>query len=371
MTSSELGDGDWPFLLRAIDLGRRGWGRVHPNPMVGCVIVRDGSVLSEGWHGEFGGPHAEAVALEAAGSVTGATAYVSLEPCSHHGKTPPCTTALANAGIGRVVYWARDPGSESGGGGDWLRGEGIAVSGPHGKAAEWAAENPFFFFRSKERPYLAAKIAVSMDGGIAPGPGKRRWLTGESARDEVHRLRAGFDGILVGRGTWQADDPRLTVRGGLQPRNAPVRVLLDTKGELAGSAAVFEDARAPVWVATAEESVDRVAERLGDRATAVPVPRAARGLDAAALLRELRARGLRTVLCEGGGLLLSSLLSRSLVDRVYLFQSPTFLGDGRVPAFPRPADGDRGSPGDPDRWQRARDAQRFDGDVLITLDRST
>lgn len=367
MTGRGLTEADRAWLDRAIELGRRGWGRVHPNPLVGCVLVRDGRVLAEGHHGAFGGDHAEVAALSRAGDVAGATAYVSLEPCNHEGKTPPCTEALLAAGVARVVYWAEDPGEASGGGGEWLRARGVQVEGPIGDASLWKAENPFFFGRRSGRPYVAVKLAVSVDGGIAPGPGERRWLTGAEALREVHRLRAGFDAIVVGRRTWRADDPRLTARGAVRPRTPPVRILLDRRGELTLSAAVFEDEGQPVWIVTAPGRATSLSERLGASARLIEVPAGDGGLDLEALMGTLAAKGVETLFCEGGGVLAERLLGLGLVDRIYLFRAATFLGAGRVPAFPPTP---RGMARVPSTWQRATRAQRFGQDVLITLDRS-
>ena len=376
----DLSREDSRHLSHAIEIGRRGWGRVHPNPMVGCVIVKDGEVLAQAAHERFGGPHAEARALALAGSASrGATAYVSLEPCRHVGKTPPCAAALAQAGVARVVYWARDPGEREGGGGDWLRGRGVRVDGPFGSVEEWRGENPFFYHdRDTARPYVALKLAVSADGGLAPAGGRRVWLTGPEARQEVHRLRAGYQAILVGAGTWRADDPRLTVRGPLEPPEPPLRVFLDSRGEMDLGAAAFRD-EGPILVAVAEESASGAAERFGDRAQVVPVSRGQGGLDLWALLRALMDRGVRTVLCEGGGRLATSLVRADVLDRIYLFHAPLLLGAGRVPAFPDLAPSEpseestalHGAAGtEPSRWRRLLPPETFGEDVLITLDRS-
>ena len=252
------GDGltaaDRGFLARAVELGREGWGRVRPNPMVGAVVARGGVTLAEAHHAEFGGPHAEAAVLAELGErARGATLYSSLEPCAHTGKTPPCTETIRRAGIERVVFRAAEPGEEEGGGGEWLRSRGVRVAGPCGERADWAAENPVFYHAAASaRPYVALKLAVSLDGRIAPGGGRRVWLTGPEARSEVYRLRAGFDSILVGTRTWKADDPMLTARGAVTPRVPPVPVLLDRRGEVApGLRALGGDGGARAIVVTA------------------------------------------------------------------------------------------------------------------------
>ena len=364
---------DRGFLTRAIELGREGWGRVHPNPMVGAVVARGGVTLAEAPHAEFGGPHAEAAALAALGGrARGATLYSSLEPCAHSGKTPPCAEAIRGAGIARVVYWAAEPGAEEGGGGEWLRRRGVHVVGPCGERADWAAENPAFFHAAAgERPYVALKLAVSMDGCIAPGGGRRAWLTGPEARSEVHRLRAGFDAILVGTRTWKADDPMLTARGAVTPRVPPVPVLLDRRGEADASLrALRSGGGAGAIVATAPGVGGRVEARLGGRGEVVGVPVAGFGLDLAALMAALAARGVGSVFCEGGGILAASLLAGGLVDRVYLFVAPLVVGGGGVAAFP-PAPGER--PEDVrarfEGWQTRLDPVRFGNDTLIVMDR--
>ena len=364
---------DRRFLVRAVELGRGGWGRVHPNPMVGAVVARGETVLGEGRHEEFGGPHAEAALLATLGErARGATLYTSLEPCRHKGKTPPCTEAIHGAGVGRAVFWAAEPGAEAGGGGEWLRGRGVQVEGPFGNRADWAAENPVFFHRAtSSRPYVALKLAVSLDGRIAPGEGRRVWLTGAEARAEVHRLRAGFDAIVVGTRTWKADDPMLTARGAVTPRVPPVPVLLDRRGQMtAGLRALDRDAGSRAIVAAAPSAVGRLERRLAGCAEVVAVRVAGRGLDLGVLLRSLAERRIRSVLCEGGGVLGASLLVGGFVDRLYLFVAPVVVGDGGVPAFPL------GEVGAPDvrslpveGWQPHLDPVRFGSDTLIVLDR--
>ena len=340
----EGGDGrlsaaDRHLLVRAIELGRKGWGLVHPNPMVGAVLARRDGVLAEGLHARYGGPHAEVAALAAledAREARGATMYCSLEPCNHFGKTPPCTEAILAAGVARVVFWAAEPGAVAGGGADRLRGQGVVVDGPFGEPAEWAAENPFFFRHAAGRgPCVALKLAMSLDGRIAPRRGRRVWLTGEASRREVHRLRAGFDALMVGTRTWQADDPMLTVRGEVVPRRPPVAVLLDRRGQVPRALRAFGGGSGPrAIVATAPDRAEGLARRLDGRADVLAVPARAAGLDLAVLLRALAERGVRSVLCEGGGVLAASLLREGLVDRLYLFVAPVVIGESGVPAFP-------------------------------------
>lgn len=361
-----LSDRDRAHLERAVALGARGWGRVHPNPMVGCVLVRDGEVVGEGWHGVFGGPHAETVALEAAGPrARGATAYVSLEPCRHEGKTPACTRALVASGIARVVFGAADPGADSGGGGAELAAAGIDVVGPVFDDTRTRRLNPAFHHRfASDRPWVAVKLAVSLDGGLASAPGLRTDLTGPEARSEVHRLRAGFDGIVVGGVTARVDDPLLTVREGVRPRVPPVRIVLDPGASLASDAAILRDAAdVPVWIFTRNDAPEAELERL-EAAGASVHPTGARGpheLDLRGVLRYCREAGLSALLCEGGGRVAAALHRDGLVDRLYLFVAPRTLGDAAVPAFP--------GWGDDAGWERAAPPEAFGDDILLTFDR--
>ena len=386
-----LSEADGRHLSRAIELGRDGWGRVHPNPMVGAVVARDDEVLGEGRHEVLGGAHAEVAALSGCGSARGATLYTSLEPCRHHGRTPPCTEAVRAAGVARVVFWAADPGADAGGGGEWLRKRGLTVDGPFGGQDDWRTVNPFFFHDpASPRPYLALKLAVSLDGRIAPAGGCRVWVTGPESRREVHRLRAGFDAIMVGRGTWEADDPRLTARGPVTPRVPPVPVLLDRRGRADPDLRALAGAvGARGVVVTSRERASALRQRFGPLADIVAVPATPHGFDLGALLAELHGRGVTRVLCEGGGRVAASLLAARLVDRIYLFIAPVFIGGDGVPAFPLGAAGcgvnaeaARAAPGgsDPARaeeplsptggWQTSADPVRFGDDTLIVLDRS-
>ena len=341
--------------------------------MVGAVVVRGETVLGEAGHEEFGGPHAEAAALAALGERgRGATLYTSLEPCSHTGKTPPCTEAIRGAGVARVVFWAAEPGAEAGGGGEWLRRRGIRVDGPFGERADWAAENPVFFHRAAtSRPYLALKLAVSLDGRIAPGRGRRAWLSGTEARAEVHRLRAGFDAVLVGTRTWKADDPMLTARGAVRPRVPPVPVLLDRRGEVGGGLrALSGEGGVRAVVVAADAAARRLKRRLAGRSDVVGVGATRGRLDLGAVLEALRDRGIGSVLCEGGGVLGASLLAERLVDRIYLFVAPVVVGAGGVAAFPLGESG-AGEARRPsfEGWQARLDPVRFGNDTLIVLDR--
>jgi diaminohydroxyphosphoribosylaminopyrimidine deaminase / 5-amino-6-(5-phosphoribosylamino)uracil reductase len=359
---------DLSFLGRALDLARSGWGRVHPNPMVGCVLVREGRVVGEGWHRAFGMPHAEVEALREAGAeARGATAYVSLEPCSHHGKTPPCTLALREAGVSRVVYGAADPG-DGAGGGSALRRAGIEVRGPLLTRVEARRENPAFFAHVEGRSHLTLKLALSLDARIAARPGERTPLTGESAGLWVHRLRAGFDGIVVGARTARTDDPLLTVRGDIEPRVAPARIVLDPGATLSPGAALLRPGPGGrVVVVTgpgAREAALRRLREAGAEVLDVPGSATGGGLDLRAVLESLRAMGLGALLCEGGGRLASALLQAALVDRMHLLVAPRVLGPRGVPAFPP---GEAGEP--PGGWVRTSAPVTLGADLLMTFDR--
>ena len=299
---------DEQFMRRALALAERGWGQTSPNPMVGAVVVRNGEVVGEGWHERYGEAHAETNALAQAGDAArGATLYVTLEPCNHTGKTPPCARAVVAAKIARVVIATRDPGPDSGGGAETLSAAGIDVEIGLLEPEARELNAPFFHAFVSDRPWVTLKLALSIDGAIADSKRGRAWLTNEESRAEVHRIRANVDAIAVGATTYATDHPALTVRGSIQPRVAPVRVVFDPDAKLsAGRTSVLEEV---------------------DSATFVRVA------DLAASLRALRARGIRSLLVEGGASLASALLDAELVDRLVIFQAPIVLGGGALAAF--------------------------------------
>jgi diaminohydroxyphosphoribosylaminopyrimidine deaminase/5-amino-6-(5-phosphoribosylamino)uracil reductase len=348
---------------RALDLARRGWGRVAPNPLVGAVVLAGDAVVGEGYHAEYGGPHAEVAALRAAGErARGATLVLNLEPCRHHGKTPPCTDAIAAAGVARVVAAIADPDPEAGGGADVLRGRGVVVS--IGLLAEAAAalNAPFLFAREqRERPFVALKLATSIDGRIADAAGSSQWVSGAAAREYVQWLRAGFDAIAVGGTTALRDNPQLTVRGPLTPRRPPVRVVFDRRAMLNPSALLVSSARdVPTWVMASLEAPASSVTALERNGVRVFRPDSL-----TAGLQMLRDAGVETLLCEGGGALGARLLADGLVDRLYWVQSPVWLGEGAVPAFP-------GVPPHPlaaaPRWTPV-ERRALGSDTLLVLDR--
>ena len=319
-------------MQRALDLARRGWGRVAPNPLVGAVVLAGDGSVGEGYHAEYGGPHAEVVALEAAGArARGATLVVNLEPCAHQGKTPPCTEAILAAGVARVVAAVADPDPQARGGAGILRAKGVIVS--LGLLAEAAAalNAPFLFAREQaERPFVALKLATSIDGRIADAAGSSRWVSGEAAREYVHWLRAGFDAIAVGGMTALRDNPQLTVRGRVTPRRPPVRVVFDRRAMLNQTADLVKTApEVPTWVMSSPDAPAASVSLLEQSGVRVFRPGSL-----ADGLRALRAAGIESVLCEGGGALGAKLLVDGLVDRLYWVQAPVWLGEAAVPAFP-------------------------------------
>ena len=320
---------DAVFMRRALALARRGWGQTAPNPLVGAVLVRDGSIVGEGYHERYGAPHAEVMALRAAGEhARGATMFVTLEPCAHHGHTPPCADALLAAGVVRVVVAARDPNPVAAGGAERLRAAGVAVEvGLEGAAAE-ELNAAFLHAFGANRPWVTLKLAVSLDGAMADAAGRSRWITGERARRTVHRLRAQSDAIAVGIGTVLADDPSLTVRDAPAPRVAPRRVIFDRGARLPLTSIVVRTAReVPTLVIVDAPDAPRV-RALED--AGVRVLHAA-GLISA--LEELAARGVRSLLVEGGARLAGSLLAGALVNRLIIFRGSMLLGAGSLGAF--------------------------------------
>ncbi|MEO7771836.1 MAG: bifunctional diaminohydroxyphosphoribosylaminopyrimidine deaminase/5-amino-6-(5-phosphoribosylamino)uracil reductase RibD, partial [Gemmatimonadaceae bacterium] len=236
---------DGAFMRRALSLAERGWGQTAPNPMVGAVVVRDGVVVGEGWHTRFGESHAEVEALRASGEqARGATMYVTLEPCNHHGKTPPCTDALIAAGVARVVIAVADPSEVAGGGARRLAEAGVQVdTGVEARAAR-ALNAPFFHVQQSPRAFVSLKVALSLDGALTDHTRMRGWLTGPEARREVHRLRAGVAAVAVGIGTARADDPMLNVRDWAPaPRVPPTRVVFDTSARLPLGSRLVQTAR--------------------------------------------------------------------------------------------------------------------------------
>ncbi len=336
---SLAGPQDFAWMRRAIDLARGGWGQTHPNPLVGAVVVADDQVVGEGFHSRFGEAHAEVEAIRQAGDrARGATLYVTLEPCAHTGKTPPCCRSIVNAGIRRVVYAISDPHPEAGGGAVELVGAGLDVTG--GVLAGQAAQinGAFLWWHRRQTPFVSLKLAVSLDGKVAEREGVRTDLTGAEARREVMRLRAAHDAILVGAGTVRVDDPMLTVRDIPAPRTIPLRVVLDSGARLAlDSRLVTTVADAPVLVLVGDDADPARVAAL--RNSGVEVQEIERnrgfGLSLSAALDALKDRGRTAVLCEGGANLATSLLVGGHVQRIHWFVAPRMIGPGGVSALAR------------------------------------
>jgi diaminohydroxyphosphoribosylaminopyrimidine deaminase / 5-amino-6-(5-phosphoribosylamino)uracil reductase len=336
--TSKFSDIDLAHMRAALTLAARGLGRVWPNPAVGCVLVSpDHRVVARGWTQPGGRPHAETEALRRAGAAAkGSTAYVSLEPCSHHGKTPPCAEALIAAGVARCVAAIEDPDPRVGGCGlEKLRAAGVAVT--LGPLRDEAGElNAGFFSRVRSgRPLVTLKIASTLDGRIALASGESRWITGEAARARVHLMRAQHDAVLIGSGTALADDPALTCRlPGLEDRR-PVRIVLDRDLSLALTAKLVASAAAhPTWLVVGPDAA--ASRGSAYRAAGVEVIEgrldAERRLDLAAVLTEFGRRGLTRILVEGGSRLSAALLAQDLVDRLCWFRSPAVIGGDGIPA---------------------------------------
>lgn len=314
----------------ALNLARRGLGRVWPNPAVGCVIVKDGNIVGRGWTQDGGRPHAETEALGQAGpSARGATAYVTLEPCAHHGKTPPCAEALIAAGVSRVVSALEDPDRRVAGKGHaMLRAANIAVD-VGTRTNEARAMNAGFLSRiTKDRPTVALKLATTLDGKIALPDGTSRWITGERARAHVHLLRAQYDAVMIGAGTAVADNPELTSR--LPGVNAKrlVRVVVDTNARLSPTSKLAMTAHEqPVWMLTAPNTKPP-ATLAGKSVEVLPVPAAENGIDLSAALKTLAQRGLTRIFVEGGATLAASLVKADLVDNLLWYRAPAIMGEG-------------------------------------------
>jgi diaminohydroxyphosphoribosylaminopyrimidine deaminase / 5-amino-6-(5-phosphoribosylamino)uracil reductase len=320
-------DEDVPWMKCALAEAERGRGRVEPNPLVGAVLMKDGRFLGSGHHDRFGGPHAEIVALERVGDqAQGATLYVTLEPCCHHGKTPPCTSAILAAGIVRVVAAMRDPFPQVNGRGlALLEAAGLAVESGCQEQAGRCLNAPYLKRVTTGLPYVTAKWAMTLDGKTAVKSGDSRWISSESSRQQVHQLRGRMDAIVAGIGTVLADDPLLTARPP-GPRFA-TRVVLDSQAQLPPSARLVQTAAdCPVLVAvTTSADPIRCATLREHGCEVVAFPDSA-GVSVVALLEELSRRGMTNVLVEGGGRVLGSFLDAQQVDAVDVFIAPIIEG---------------------------------------------
>jgi diaminohydroxyphosphoribosylaminopyrimidine deaminase / 5-amino-6-(5-phosphoribosylamino)uracil reductase len=326
---------DADYMTPALELAGRGRGWVEPNPLVGAVVVRDGAVVGEGWHEKFGQAHAEVNALRQAGErARGATLYVTLEPCCHFGKTPPCTAAVLAAGVRRVVAAMLDPFPQvAGQGATRLREAGVAVEVGVGEAAARRLNAPYVKRLRTGRPWVHAKWAMTLDGKIATRTGQSKWITGQAARARVHELRGRMDAILVGRGTLVADDPLLTARPP-GPRTATRVVLTATADGLPGNCRLLETIQAaPVLVVTQESAVGRVSPWKTLGAEVIGLPAGPDGhLDVKSVLTELGRRGMTHVLVEGGAGTLGTFADAGEIDEVHAFVAPRVFGGSAAPS---------------------------------------
>jgi diaminohydroxyphosphoribosylaminopyrimidine deaminase/5-amino-6-(5-phosphoribosylamino)uracil reductase len=364
---------DLRFMDLALALGRRGLGNTFPNPAVGAVIVRDGVIVGRGWTQPGGRPHAEAEALRRAGEAArGATLYVTLEPCSHFGKSPPCADAVIAAGLARVVSAIEDPNPEVAGQGHArLRAAGIRVD--LGVGAQQAARDHAGHFRRVRdgRPHVILKLAVSPDGFIGAAGRKPVAVTGEKVRSRVHLLRAQCDAVLVGIGTVLSDDPELTCRLPGMDARSPIRVVLDRALRLPGTTKLVHSARThPLWVITSDLSDAPAAMKLGAAGahvlraptTTSPPP----GLDLGAVMKSLAGKGISRLLVEGGAKVASSFITADLIDEVWLFRGAHTIGDGGVPALNAlPLSAITGSP-----VFTSRASETFENDILTIYERA-
>jgi diaminohydroxyphosphoribosylaminopyrimidine deaminase/5-amino-6-(5-phosphoribosylamino)uracil reductase len=329
---------DERFLRHALKIAERGRGAVEPNPLVGSAVVKDGEIVGEGWHAQFGGPHAEIVALTAAGErARGATLYVTLEPCCHFGKTPPCTDAIVRAGVARVVVSMTDPFAEvAGKGAARLREAGIQVElGPcDAEAARLNA--PYLTLIEQHRPYVHAKWAMTLDGKIAAAAGASKWISSEDSRRRVHELRGRMDAIIVGAGTVRTDDPILTARPA-GPR-VPSRIVLSTTGTLPQGCQLLRTLDQAPLIVTGPAVNSAVPFEV------LPLPAIDGRPSIAALLAELGRRRMTNVLVEGGAETFGSFFIAGLIDEWHVFIAPRFLGSGKSPMEGRGFDQIRDTP---------------------------
>lgn len=325
---------DAGHMRRALELAERGLGAVSPNPPVGCVLVDNGRLIAEGWHERYGSAHAEAMALKRAGGrARGATAYVTLEPCSHWGKQPPCADALIHAGVKRVVIAVRDPDPSAQGGGAILANAGIQTE--FGLFAEEAVllARGFYKYHAAKMPFVALKYALTLDGKTASFTGDSRWISGPESRAAVQVMRNQSDAIMVGIGTVLKDNPLLTPRPELPPEaiNRPKRVIVDSHCRLPADSRMLREPGGEIWVAVGPEANRENCDRLRRAGVVIlDIPGTPR-IDLKAFLREMAKRGVRNILCEGGAELAGGLVEAGLVDEIIAFVAPKIIGGQAAP----------------------------------------
>ena len=317
------------MMRRALELARRGWGQVSPNPMVGAVIVRDGAVVGEGWHAAYGNAHAEVEAIARAGNrARGGTMYVSLEPCVHAGQTPPCTGAIIAAGVTRVVAAMPDPNPVAAGGAGALSAAGVeaTIGCLEDEARELNA--PFVNALTSPLPWVTLKLAVTLDAAIADGSQTTSRVTGPQARQYAHHLRAGHDAVAVGMNTVRVDDPQLTVREVAAPRIPPTRVVFSRSGRLSLTSTLANSLKQGPVIVVAEQIDPGYEHTLSGHGVDVLL-----AADLRQGLVQLRERGIRSLLVEGGTVLAGAFWTAGLVDRLILVQAPVLFGRGSLNAF--------------------------------------
>ncbi|MES2434228.1 MAG: bifunctional diaminohydroxyphosphoribosylaminopyrimidine deaminase/5-amino-6-(5-phosphoribosylamino)uracil reductase RibD [Pseudomonadota bacterium] len=321
-------------MAHALRIAARGLGRTWPNPAVGCVVVNQGVIVGRGWTQPGGRPHAEVMALRQAGDAArGATAYVTLEPCAHHGKTGPCAEALIKAGVNRVVSALQDPDPRvSGKGHAILRSAGIEVTENILQAEATRANAGFLKRVTQGLPFVTLKLATTLDGRIATASGESRWITGPQSRRAVHNMRLSHDAVLIGSGTARADDPDLTVRE-LGASHQPIRIVMDSRLSHSPTSRLGQTAnQTPVWLLHGTDAPQQNRDAwIGQGATLLEIPSINGSIDPNSALKTLASQGLTRIFCEGGGTLAASLIRAKLVDDLALFTAGALIGaDGQA-----------------------------------------
>jgi diaminohydroxyphosphoribosylaminopyrimidine deaminase/5-amino-6-(5-phosphoribosylamino)uracil reductase len=319
------------FMRQCLDLARKGAGRTSPNPMVGCVIARDGAAVAAGLHTAFGKPHAEVVALESAGpAARGATLYTNLEPCTHTGQTPPCTDAIQRAGIAKVVFGSRDPNPAAAKGAEKLKAAGIDAVGPVLERECLDLNAPFFKWIVLKTPFITAKWAQSIDGKIATRINDSMYISSKESREEAHAMRNAADAVLVGSGTILADNPQLTCR--IEGGRDPIRVVTDRLAITPPEARIFTVGKSKVWIAVTDKAPALRVETLKRAGAEIfRIPDREGHSDLKVLMATLGARGVTSVLMEGGGGIMAGGFEAEIVDKVVIYVAPKIIGGERAP----------------------------------------